>query len=81
MDFYSHIYKSGDNQITDIKPLRRHLFNAALIAKSNLPNNLNFSYANNVLSSFLNDIVIFHDFGKYTSFFQNYLLGKNKDSV
>lgn len=81
MDFYSHIYKSGDNKITDIKPLRRHLFNAALIAKSNLPDNLNFSYSNNLLSSFLNDIVIFHDFGKYTSFFQNYLLGKNKDSV
>jgi len=81
MDFYSHIYKSGDNKITDIKPLRRHLFNAALIAKSNLPGNLNFSFSNNLLNSFLNDIVTFHDFGKYTSFFQNYLLGKNIESV
>ena len=80
MDFYSHIYKSGDNQITEIKPLRRHLFNAASIAKDNLVNTSNFSLSNDILFSFLNDLVIFHDLGKYTKFFQNYLLGKEKGS-
>jgi CRISPR-associated endonuclease/helicase Cas3 len=80
MEYYSHIYKQGDNQITEKKLLKRHLKNAASIALGNLSTGLKFNIQKNILDTFTNDICLLHDLGKYTVYFQNYLTGKAKGS-
>ncbi len=70
--FFSHI--NTDSNINDgNKLLKRHLKNAALIAQDNLYKNLNFSIPYNQLKEVINDLCIYHDLGKYTSYFQEYL--------
>ncbi len=78
MKFYSHSKQTETNETIGSKELKVHVNGVLEKAKSHLANNLNFDITFNELESLLVLIVKFHDLGKYTSFFQNYLLKKGK---
>jgi len=65
------------------KPLTEHLYNVALNSLNAVDNHsLNLSFINLSLLKRLSFIIgLFHDFGKATTWFQNYIRGQSKASV
>lgn len=74
MIYYSHSKTDGSGRTYGSKELRVHIKGVKEKALFHFADNLPFEYSKSDLKEILEVIVDFHDFGKYTSFFQNYLL-------
>lgn len=72
--FYSHSEKDENGQTFGSKKLIVHTEGVRTKAMQSNCQNLGFS-AHLDIQKLLNDICIYHDLGKYSSFFQDYLLG------
>ena len=76
MTFFSHS-KKNENEITfGSKELIKHVHGVKNKAFYHLYENLSLGYTSGELKELLNIIVTYHDLGKYTSYFQNYLLNQ-----
>ena len=75
MKFYQHA-KENNGVRTGSKLLSQHLKGVYNKALSSLYQSININVDNKDINSILQDLTYFHDFGKYTSFFQKYLLGE-----
>ena len=74
MIFYSHAKDTDNGAREGSKLLRKHLVNVRKLVLNNLKT-VNFSCANQQeLKDLLTFSSIFHDLGKYSTYFQNYLL-------
>jgi CRISPR-associated endonuclease/helicase Cas3 len=78
MTFYSHSKESEKNQKIGSKTIAIHIKGTIEKANYNFSETIDFDVDIIYLKELLNTIVRFHDLGKYTSFFQNYLLDKGK---
>lgn len=74
--FYSHSKTDDFGNVYGSKELKFHIRGVLEKAFSRLSADLNFIYSGKELQELLKIIVDFHDLGKYTSFFQHYLLNK-----
>lgn len=74
MIYYSHSKIDEFGKTSGSKELRIHIEGVKEKALFHFADNLSFEYGKNDLKEILEVIADFHDFGKYTSFFQNYLL-------
>lgn len=73
-DFFSHSEKDSNNQVFGSKKLTVHTEGVRTKAIQSYCQNLGFSGHLDV-QKLLNDICLYHDLGKYSAFFQDYLLG------
>lgn len=74
MTFFSHS-KKGDAGIPyGSKRLTAHIKGVSHKALQQLSPTCQLGYETEELKQFLQDIILFHDLGKYTGYFQNYLL-------
>ncbi len=71
--YYSHIKKDENGNILSNKKIEAHINGVTNKAKNSFLKTIDFSYSTNTLLDLLGDICKLHDFGKYTSYFQNYL--------
>lgn len=76
MTFFSHSKANADGKIYGCKLLTTHINGVVDKALFHYSQNLDLGIPDDELRSLLNVIVLFHDLGKYTSYFQNYLLKK-----
>lgn len=74
---YSHVYKDTEGNIVNKKLLKTHIWNIIKICQQSFCKNVNFSFDNEYIEKLLIESIKYHDLGKYTSFFQNYLFGEN----
>jgi CRISPR-associated endonuclease/helicase Cas3 len=74
MKYFSHSKKFDDGAIQGSKLLIDHIKGVGEIAQKQFNSSVRFNYSVRELRSLLKDIVNFHDLGKYTDYFQNYLL-------
>ncbi len=75
--YYSHIKKDEEGNILDKKKIEVHIKGVINQAVNNLVSNINFSYPLSTLKNLIIDICKLHDIGKYTSYFQNYLINND----
>lgn len=74
MNYYSHS-KLNDHEITEgSKELRVHVNGVKEKALFHFSEGLSLGYKDKELKEMITVVVDFHDLGKYTSYFQNYLL-------
>jgi CRISPR-associated endonuclease/helicase Cas3 len=78
MDFFSHSNTSITGQKTGSKTLLVHAANVNANAQSAFEGTICFSLSNLKLATLLEDICRYHDLGKYTIYFQRYLLTDEK---
>jgi len=71
---YSHSKLNKEGEIFGSKELKLHIKGVKEKALNHFSENLGFEYSNEELKELLSIIVDFHDLGKYTMYFQNYLL-------
>jgi len=76
MIFYSHSKTNENGQTAGSKYLSDHIGGTLEKATSAQSKNVDFELEPELLRKMVELTVRFHDFGKYTSFFQNYLLKK-----
>ncbi len=76
MIFYSHSKINETGISIGSKKLQNHIDGVLAKAKTVHELNINFEIKPDLFAKMLDTIVRFHDFGKYTSYFQNYLLKK-----
>ncbi|MGE0020851.1 MAG: CRISPR-associated helicase Cas3' [Draconibacterium sp.] len=76
MIFYSHSITNENGEVRGSKLLCEHIGGTLEKAINTQSKDLNFGIESELLVKMVESIVRFHDFGKYTSFFQNYLLKK-----
>lgn len=76
MMFYSHSKQDVSGETFGSKVLITHIEGVLNKASSHLSKNLAFDYSNQELESLISILAKLHDLGKYTTFFQNYLLKK-----
>ncbi len=74
MIFYSHSRIKPDGSVYGSKELTNHISGVVEIVKTLHSKNINFGYDNELLTKSITTVCQLHDLGKYTSFFQNYLL-------
>jgi len=74
MTYYSHSKIDENGATVGSKELRVHINGVKEKALFHLAENLSLGYSDGELKEILEIIVDFHDLGKYTSYFQNYLL-------
>src|SRR5680860_1300931 len=74
MTYYSHSKIDENGATLGSKELRVHINGVKEKALFHLAENLSLRYSDGELKEILEIIVDFHDLGKYTSYFQNYLL-------
>jgi len=74
MSYFSHSKKRDDGTVEGSKLLKDHIASVSKNAQDQFYENLLFSISSKELRELLQKIVEFHDLGKYTSYFQNYLL-------
>jgi CRISPR-associated endonuclease/helicase Cas3 len=74
MKYFSHSEKLNDGTVHGSKLLAHHINGVGVIAQKQFNSSVRFHYSDKELRNLLQDIVGFHDLGKYTSYFQNYLL-------
>jgi CRISPR-associated endonuclease/helicase Cas3 len=80
--FYSHAGKDERGKRIGTKELKVHTFGVLDKAVGNFSAEIEFKYSASELKDLLRQVCLFHDLGKYTSYFQDYLLGKpNYDEV
>ncbi|WNJ18155.1 CRISPR-associated helicase Cas3' [Pontibacter sp. G13] len=73
--FYSHSQLGPDGTIEGSKTMSQHIQGLRNTVSGKLPPVLNFSYSVDDLEKWIDLLIGFHDLGKYTGFFQTYLLG------
>ena len=76
MTFFSHSKKNKDGITVGSKELIKHIEGVKDKAFYHIEENLSLGYPHEELKEILNIVIIFHDLGKYTSYFQNYLLNQ-----
>jgi CRISPR-associated endonuclease/helicase Cas3 len=74
MIFYSHSKTDQNGNVYGSKLLLEHICGVLKKATISQSENVNFGIDPELLSKIVGVVVRFHDFGKYTTFFQNYLL-------
>ncbi len=74
MTFYSHSKKDKEGITVGSKTLAAHIQDVFEKANHHLSENINVGIDIDNLKGLLKLIVLFHDLGKYTTFFQKYLL-------
>lgn len=74
MTFYSHSKTDEFGVTTGSKILKVHIKGVLANANENLSEHVDIGLNPSQAKELLKSIVLFHDLGKYTSFFQNYLL-------
>jgi CRISPR-associated endonuclease/helicase Cas3 len=74
MTFFSHSKKFDDGSVKGSKLLKAHTKGVSDIALKRFYDSVGFNYSKEELKELIQQIVTYHDLGKYTSFFQNYLL-------
>jgi CRISPR-associated endonuclease/helicase Cas3 len=74
MNYYSHSKLNGNGITEGSKELHLHIKGVKEKALFHLAENLSLGYNDEELKQILGIVVDFHDLGKYTSYFQNYLL-------
>ena len=72
--FYSHSKTDKMGTTIGSKTLKVHINGVLLKAINASDNNLNFGIEPALLEKVVHTIMLLHDFGKYTTYFQNYLL-------
>jgi len=77
MEFYSHAFKDENGKKRGSKKLSNHTQGVLAKALERLFNLVNFRYSNEELRNLIKEVCLFHDLGKYTNYFQNYLLGES----
>ena len=75
MVFYSHSQEDINGKIKPTKKLEKHLIEVANNIESNFHAIINFDRYS-ITPSFLKVLGLFHDLGKFTTFFQDYLLSR-----
>lgn len=80
-DFYSHAGVDDNGKRIGTKELKVHTFGVLEKALQRFPPSLNFKYSSDELYQLTRAVCLFHDLGKYTSYFQDYLLGKPFDEI
>ena len=81
MKFYSHAKEKANGSRLGTKLLSDHFKNVSQIAKKSIYNRASTSISKNSIYLIINDICFFHDLGKYTEYFQIYLLKKGKIDI
>ena len=76
MIFYSHSKQLPDGTVKGSKLLKTHIAGVLEKVLASLNNEVDFGFRKEDVKELLRLIVSLHDLGKYTSFFQNYLLQK-----
>lgn len=76
MIFYSHSKTDDFGKTFGSKELKTHTNGVLEKALFHFSSNLDLGYSDEELKELLKLVVKFHDLGKYTSYFQNYLLKK-----
>jgi len=76
MTYFSHSKKNNDGLTFGSKELIKHIQGVKEKAFYHLDENLSLGYTYEELKQLLDIVVTFHDLGKYTSYFQNYLLNQ-----
>ena len=74
MIYYSHSKKDENGDIVGSKELHVHVSGVKEKAFFHLAENLSLGHSNEELKEILEIVINLHDLGKYTSYFQNYLL-------
>ena len=74
MIYYSHSKKDKNDAVYGSKELAKHINGVKEKAFFHLHYNVDLGYSKDELKELLRIIVDLHDLGKYTSYFQNYLL-------
>jgi CRISPR-associated endonuclease/helicase Cas3 len=74
MKYFSHSKKFDNGTVQGSKLLIDHIQGVSEIAQKQFNSSVRFNHSDIELRSLLKDIVDFHDLGKYTNYFQNYLL-------
>ncbi len=80
-DFYSHAGTDDNGKRIGTKELKVHTFGVLEKALQSFFPSLNFKYSSDELYQLIRTVCLFHDLGKYTSYFQDYLLGKPFDEI
>lgn len=76
MTFYSHSKKDDNGNIYGSKELKTHIYGVKEKALSHLANNVELGFSEKELKELIEIAANLHDLGKYTTYFQNYLLKK-----
>lgn len=76
MTFYSHSKQAENGIRTGTKLLKDHIKGVAEKAVAGLGNDIDLTLKHEELRELVTVAAIFHDIGKYTNYFQNYLLNK-----
>ena len=79
MIFYSHSKTDSNGNAIGSKTLKEHTTGVLQKALQANVENLNFGIEQDKLNKFIKTIASLHDFGKFTTFFQDYLLKKETD--
>lgn len=74
--YFSHSKKNELEEVYGSKELKNHINGVEKKALLHLSDNLELGFDDKELEELIKIIVKFHDLGKYTSYFQNYLLNK-----
>ncbi len=80
MEFFSHAETDEGKRRRGSKTMQVHTNGVREKAMMHLLPALGFSYPSEQIKALLHDVCQLHDLGKYTQFFQAYLLGENVDS-
>ncbi len=75
--FYSHSKETPNGRV-GTKRLNIHIEGVSQKADGNFSSKINFSIPSNQLKDLLKNVCKFHDLGKFTEYFQSYLLKKGK---
>lgn len=78
---YSHAGKDEKGKKVGSKRLNDHTFGVSKKAATRFSEKIRFSYAVAELRTLIEEVCRFHDLGKYTTYFQDYLLGKPHDEI
>lgn len=80
MEFYSHAESGADKKRRGSKTMLEHTNGVRENALRHFIPELGFSLPQSIIEELLKDICQLHDLGKYSSFFQTYLLGGKVDT-
>jgi CRISPR-associated endonuclease/helicase Cas3 len=81
MRFFSHSTTNADGEVIGSKLMREHLRGVLSNALIHFSKEVKLGLSSTELEDLLKIIVGFHDLGKYTAFFQNYLLKRGPVDV
>ncbi len=78
MTFYSHSKKTSKGEVIGEKTLKEHITGILEIVDQGAFKDLPFGWGagSDDFDYLMRKVVLFHDFGKFTSYFQNYLLAR-----